>query len=88
MPCEPGLKRGQLQAMLLRQGHRYTGKTSWTTAHERFLGQFSFAHPAQDIAYAEYRSAVQGPTSEPSESPLLCVNSLQRGASRRSSPAR
>ncbi|HXQ30639.1 MAG TPA: IS110 family transposase [Steroidobacteraceae bacterium] len=51
--------RQQLKAMLLRHGHRYTGKTSWTAAHERFLAKVSFDHPAQDVAYAEYRSAVR-----------------------------
>lgn len=51
--------RQQLKAMLLRHGHRYTGKTSWNAAHERYLGQVSFAHPAQNIAYAEYRAAVK-----------------------------
>jgi transposase len=45
--------------MLLRHGRRYMGKTSWTEAHERFLATVSFDHPAQDIAYAEYRSAVR-----------------------------
>lgn len=51
--------RQQLKAMLLRHGQRYTGKTSWTAAHERYLGEVSFAHPAQNIAYAEYRAAVR-----------------------------
>jgi transposase len=51
--------RQQLKALLLRHGHRYTGKTSWTAAHERYLGQISFGHAAQDIAYTEYRSAVR-----------------------------
>ena len=51
--------RQQLKAMLLRHGHRYTGRSSWTAAHERYLATVSFAHPAQDIAYAEYRSAVR-----------------------------
>ncbi|MGA7538521.1 MAG: IS110 family transposase [Steroidobacteraceae bacterium] len=51
--------RQQLKAMLLRHGHRYTGRSSWTAAHERYLAEVSFAHPAQDIAYAEYRSAVR-----------------------------
>lgn len=50
--------RQQLKALQLRHGHRYTGKTSWNAAHERYLGQISFAHPAQNIAYAEYREAV------------------------------
>ena len=49
--------RQQLKALLLRHGHRYTGKSSWTAAHERYLGAVTFSHPAQDIAYAEYRSA-------------------------------
>ena len=54
-----GLKvRQQLKALLLRHGHRYTGKTSWTAAHERYLAEVSFAHRAQDIAFVEYRQAV------------------------------
>jgi transposase len=51
--------RQQLKAMLLRHGQRYTGKSSWTAAHERYLGTVSFAHPAQDIGFAEYRQAVR-----------------------------
>lgn len=51
--------RQQLKALLLRQGQRYTGKSSWTAAHERYLAEVSFAQPAQNIAFAEYRSAVR-----------------------------
>jgi transposase len=51
--------RQQLKALLLRHGHRYGGKSSWTLAHERYLATVSFAHPAQDIAFAEYRQAVR-----------------------------
>lgn len=51
--------RQQLKAMLLRHGLRYSGKTSWSAAHERYLARVSFKHPAQDIAYAEYRSATR-----------------------------
>lgn len=51
--------RQQLKALLLRHGHRYTGKSSWTLAHERYLASLSFAQPAQDIAFAEYRSTVR-----------------------------
>jgi transposase len=50
--------RQQLKALLLRQGRRYSGKTSWTAAHERYLAQISFPHQTQDIAFAEYRQAV------------------------------
>ena len=51
--------RQQLKAMLLRHGRRYTGRSSWTAAHEMYLASISFKYPAQDIAYAEYRSAVR-----------------------------
>jgi transposase len=50
--------RQQLKALLLRHGRRYTGKTSWTAAHERYLGNVAFDHRAQDIAFVEYRRAV------------------------------
>jgi transposase len=51
--------RQQLKALLLRHGYRYTGGSSWTAAHERYLAKVSFQQPAQDIAFAEYRSAVR-----------------------------
>jgi transposase len=50
--------RQQLKAMMLRHGRRYSGKTSWSAAHERYLATVGFEHPAQDIAFAEYRQAV------------------------------
>jgi len=50
--------RQQLKALLLRHGHRYSGKTSWTAAHERYLSGLTLPHPAQYIAFTEYRQAV------------------------------
>ncbi|GAB3313200.1 IS110 family RNA-guided transposase [Haliea atlantica] len=50
--------RQQLKALLLRYDRRYTGKTSWTAAHERYLATIAFDHPAQNIAFAECRQAV------------------------------
>jgi transposase len=50
--------RQQLKALLLRHGRRYTGNSSWTAAHERYLATVSFAHRAQDIAFVAYRQAV------------------------------
>jgi len=50
--------RQQLKALMLRHGRRYSGKTSWSAAHERYLAEVSFEHPAQDIAFTEYRQAV------------------------------
>jgi transposase len=51
--------RLQLKALLLHHGRRYVGRSSWTEAHERYLATVSFPHPAQDIAFAEYRAAVR-----------------------------
>jgi transposase len=50
--------RQQLKALMLRQGRRYPGKTSWTAAHQRYLAGVSFPYPAQHIAFEEYRQAV------------------------------
>lgn len=50
--------RQQLKALLLRHDRRYTGKSSWTAAHERYLSEISFAYPAQEIAFVEYRRAI------------------------------
>jgi len=50
--------RQQLKALLLRHGRRYTGKSSWTAAHERYLATVSFVHHAQNIAFVEYRQAI------------------------------
>ncbi len=51
--------RQQLKALLLRHGRRYTGKSSWAAAHERYLAEeVSFEHRAQEIAFVEYRRAI------------------------------
>jgi transposase len=50
--------RQQLKALLLRHGRRYSGKTSWNAAHERYLAAVSFNHRAQNVAFVEYRHAV------------------------------
>src|SRR5271156_6494934 len=44
--------------MLLRHDRRYTGKTSWSAAHERYLSTMSFDHRPQNIAFVEYRRAI------------------------------
>jgi transposase len=50
--------RQQLKAMLLRHGHPYSGRLFWSAAHQRELAKVSFPHPAQQIAFTEYRLAV------------------------------
>jgi len=51
--------RMQLKAFLLRQGVRYSGKTSWGPAHARWLATLSFARSGQQLAFAEYWQAVR-----------------------------
>lgn len=51
--------RQHINAMLLRHGRRYPGKTTWGPRHERYLSDIAFEHPAQQIAWAEYRSAAK-----------------------------
>lgn len=51
--------RQQLNALLLRHGHRYTGGDAWTAAHMRYLADLKLPQPAQYAAFAEYLQAVQ-----------------------------
>jgi transposase len=50
--------RQQLKAMMLRHGRTYTSN-AWTLAHERSLATVRFEHPAQQIAFDEYRQSVK-----------------------------
>jgi len=47
-----------LGALLLRLGHHYTGKSSWTEAHLRYLRELELSHPAQKTVLEEYLLAV------------------------------
>jgi transposase len=49
----------RLGSFLLRHGRRYTGGKPWSRAHRRWLGEQSFAHPAQQITFQEYVAAVE-----------------------------
>lgn len=49
--------RLQMKAMLLRHGRDYVRFRSWSQAHERHLSTIRFDHPAQEIAFNEYRLA-------------------------------
>jgi len=51
--------RHQLKAFAAAARATLHRKSSWTLAHERFLAQISFAHPAQHITFVEYRTAVK-----------------------------
>jgi len=50
--------RHRLKALLLRNGIPYTGKTSWTAAHLRWLSKVKLAYAAQQIAFQEYLHSI------------------------------
>ncbi len=49
--------RQQMKAMLLRHGRDYVRARCGSQAHERHLSTIRFDHPAQEIAFGEYRLA-------------------------------
>lgn len=51
--------RNRLKGFLLRLGFRYTGKSSWTDAHKRYLSGLLMPQPAQQIAFQEYIHAIE-----------------------------
>lgn len=55
--------RHRLKALLLRQDVRYTGKTAWTLAHERWLAKIKLPTPAQQIVFQEYLDSVHQATA-------------------------
>jgi transposase len=50
--------RHRLKALLLRNGIPYTGKSSWTAAHLRWLATLKMPHATQQIAFQEYLHAI------------------------------
>jgi transposase len=51
--------RHQLKGFLLRHDIRYTGKTSWSLAHYRWLSTLNFDAGASQTAFTEYWHAVE-----------------------------
>jgi transposase len=54
--------RNRLKGFLLRHGFRYTGKSSWTDAHQRYLSALNMPQAAQQIAFQEYIHAIKDAT--------------------------
>jgi len=52
--------RAQLKAFLLRNGYRYTGKSAWTEAHQRYLRELVLPHPAQRVVLEDAIAAIAG----------------------------
>lgn len=57
--CAQTKARQQLKALLLRYGHRYPGRSSWTKSHHGWLAKRSFEHPATQLAFEESLRAVE-----------------------------
>ena len=51
--------RHRLKAFLLRHGYRYQGKSAWTAAHQRYLRELVFPHPAMKLILEEYLLAIE-----------------------------
>ena len=49
----------QMKALLLRHGRTCPGRIAWSAAHERTLSTIRLPHPAQEIAFVEYRNAIK-----------------------------
>jgi len=47
-----------LKGFLLRLGFRYTGKSSWNDAHQRYLAGLSMPRPHQQIVFQEYIESI------------------------------
>ena len=46
--------RHRLKALLLRNGILYSGKSSWSDAHLRWIARLKMEHPTQQIGFQEY----------------------------------
>jgi transposase len=48
----------RLMALLLRNAHRYSGRTHWSRAHMRWLADIKMPHRAQQVVLQEYIDAL------------------------------
>jgi transposase len=58
--CARRAARHRVAKQLLRHGHVFEGKRSWTIAHRAWLGQQRLADPLADEALAQMRSHLEG----------------------------
>ena len=54
--------RNRLKGFLLRLGFRYTGRSSWNDAHQRYLSGLVMPQAPQQIAFQEYIHAINDAT--------------------------
>src|SRR5204863_9849675 len=51
--------RQQLSKFLLRHGRQFDGKSTWGPAHQTWLAQQTFDHPAQQDVMNDYRESIE-----------------------------
>lgn len=59
-----GRARQQLGALLLRNGHRYGGKSPWSEPHMRYLRELVLPEPAQKFVLEEYLQRVDASVAQ------------------------
>ena len=55
--------RHRLKALLLRNGIIYSGKSSWSDAHLRWIARLKMEHPTQQIGFQEYVHSISESTA-------------------------
>jgi len=55
--------RHRLKALLLRNGIPYTGKSSWSDAHLRWIARLKMEHATQQIGFQEYVHSISESTA-------------------------
>lgn len=53
----------RMSSFLLRNGHHYTGKGKWGTAHLKWLREIPFADPTQKVVLEEYIRTIEEATA-------------------------
>lgn len=76
--------RQQLQAMLLRHDIRYPGKSAWSAPPRRWLADLKLPHPAQQIAFQAYVTAIDEAAERAHASPNRSKSYCRRGGCHRS----
>src|SRR5437867_2213771 len=68
--------RQRLKGFLLRLGFRYSGKSSWNDAHQRYLARLTMPRPEQQIVFQEYIEAITVQTEGLERLTRAMVNTL------------
>ena len=75
--------RQRLKGFLLRLGFRYTGKSSWNDAHQRYLARLTMPRPEQQIVFQEYIEAINVESERLERLTRAMENALSAGSGNR-----